>query len=322
MRTSIPTRMTTTTASQPPERRDVPGHPGRRRRRRHPAVPVRARRPAERDRAAPGRLRPGADLAFSLGLAATITGSGSSPCSRGVPSAVSRSKGRSSASCPPSSALVILCVGVVITAQGASRRRAEPEPIHSNRSHERTNPAMFGLDDAIAHLSTGGSVLVVILVAALLGLRHATDPDHIAAVTTLVASGENARQPGGRSARRVLGPRARADARRLRPADPALPAVPAGAGAAGRRDRRGRADRLPRAPAARPLAARLLQPARPHAHEDHTIRSGRRSARSGSGSSTARAAAPASASCSSPRSRRHVARAPRSSCSRSSPRCR
>ena len=49
---------------------------------------------------------------------------------------------------------------------------------------------MFGLDDAIAHLSAGGSVLVVILVAALLGLRHATDPDHLAAVTTLVASGE------------------------------------------------------------------------------------------------------------------------------------
>ena len=49
---------------------------------------------------------------------------------------------------------------------------------------------MFGLDDAIANLSTGGSVLVVILVAALLGLRHTTDPDHIAAVTTLVASGE------------------------------------------------------------------------------------------------------------------------------------
>jgi hypothetical protein len=49
---------------------------------------------------------------------------------------------------------------------------------------------MFGLDDAIANLSSGASVLVVILVAALLGLRHATDPDHIAAVTTLVASGE------------------------------------------------------------------------------------------------------------------------------------
>jgi hypothetical protein len=48
---------------------------------------------------------------------------------------------------------------------------------------------MFGLDDAIAHLSTGASVAVVVLVAALLGLRHATDPDHLAAVTTLVASG-------------------------------------------------------------------------------------------------------------------------------------
>jgi len=48
---------------------------------------------------------------------------------------------------------------------------------------------VFGLDDTIAHLSTGASVLVVVLVAALLGLRHATDPDHIAAVSTLVASG-------------------------------------------------------------------------------------------------------------------------------------
>src|SRR5215217_1984203 len=47
---------------------------------------------------------------------------------------------------------------------------------------------MFGLDDRIASLSDGGSVLVVLLVALLLGLRHATDPDHIAAVTTLVAS--------------------------------------------------------------------------------------------------------------------------------------
>jgi high-affinity nickel permease len=47
---------------------------------------------------------------------------------------------------------------------------------------------MFGLDDRIAHLSSGGSVAVVLVVAALLGLRHATDPDHVAAVTTLVAS--------------------------------------------------------------------------------------------------------------------------------------
>lgn len=48
---------------------------------------------------------------------------------------------------------------------------------------------MFGLDDWIAGLSDGASVGVVLFVAVLLGLRHATDPDHIAAMTTLVASG-------------------------------------------------------------------------------------------------------------------------------------
>ena len=59
---------------------------------------------------------------------------------------------------------------------------------------------MFGLDDWIAGLSDSGSVLVVVLVATLLGLRHATDPDHIAAVTTLVASG---RERAARSAARL-----------------------------------------------------------------------------------------------------------------------
>jgi high-affinity nickel permease len=54
---------------------------------------------------------------------------------------------------------------------------------------------MFGLDDHIAELSHGGSILIVLLVATLLGLRHATDPDHLAAVTTLMASGrEHARR--------------------------------------------------------------------------------------------------------------------------------
>ena len=48
---------------------------------------------------------------------------------------------------------------------------------------------MFGLDDWIAGLSDGGSIAVVVAVAVLLGVRHATDPDHLAAVTTLVASG-------------------------------------------------------------------------------------------------------------------------------------
>lgn len=54
---------------------------------------------------------------------------------------------------------------------------------------------MFGLDDHIAALSNGGSILIVLLVATLLGLRHATDPDHIAAISTIVASGrEQARR--------------------------------------------------------------------------------------------------------------------------------
>ncbi len=50
---------------------------------------------------------------------------------------------------------------------------------------------MFGLDDRIAAFSDGASLWIVLAVAVLLGLRHATDPDHIAAVTTLVASGRD-----------------------------------------------------------------------------------------------------------------------------------
>ena len=57
---------------------------------------------------------------------------------------------------------------------------------------------MFGLDDYIVHLSSGASIGVVLLVALLLGLRHATDPDHIAAVTTLVASRQHASRAAAR----------------------------------------------------------------------------------------------------------------------------
>jgi hypothetical protein len=58
---------------------------------------------------------------------------------------------------------------------------------------------MFGLDDSIASLSDGTSVWLVVLAAVLLGLRHATDPDHLAAVTTLVAGGrERAARAAGR----------------------------------------------------------------------------------------------------------------------------
>lgn len=47
---------------------------------------------------------------------------------------------------------------------------------------------MFGLDAWIAHASDGSKLALVAAVAILLGLRHATDPDHLAAVTTLIAS--------------------------------------------------------------------------------------------------------------------------------------
>jgi len=44
-----------------------------------------------------------------------------------------------------------------------------------------------GLDRAIAAWAHGGGLAFALLVALLLGLRHATDPDHLTAVTTLVA---------------------------------------------------------------------------------------------------------------------------------------
>ncbi|HEX6702158.1 MAG TPA: sulfite exporter TauE/SafE family protein [Gaiellaceae bacterium] len=47
---------------------------------------------------------------------------------------------------------------------------------------------MFGLDDRIASLSDGSTLLLVVVVAIVLGLRHASDPDHLAAVSTLIAT--------------------------------------------------------------------------------------------------------------------------------------
>jgi high-affinity nickel permease len=58
---------------------------------------------------------------------------------------------------------------------------------------------MFGLDDKIASFSDGTTLLVVLAVSILLGLRHASDPDHLAAVTTLMASGKE--RAGRRAAR-------------------------------------------------------------------------------------------------------------------------
>jgi ABC-type nickel/cobalt efflux system permease component RcnA len=45
---------------------------------------------------------------------------------------------------------------------------------------------VFGLDERIAEAGAGGGLVVAVLVALLLGLRHATDPDHLTAVSTLV----------------------------------------------------------------------------------------------------------------------------------------
>lgn len=50
---------------------------------------------------------------------------------------------------------------------------------------------MDGLDEAIAALAAEAPLFAVLALAALLGLRHATDPDHLAAVATLNAGDRN-----------------------------------------------------------------------------------------------------------------------------------
>jgi high-affinity nickel permease len=57
---------------------------------------------------------------------------------------------------------------------------------------------VFGLDHAIAGLSSGGTLLLVLGISLLLGLRHASDPDHLAAVTTLAAGKEVPIRSAGR----------------------------------------------------------------------------------------------------------------------------
>jgi high-affinity nickel-transport protein len=52
---------------------------------------------------------------------------------------------------------------------------------------------MAWLDELIADWAGRGSVGLTVVVAVLLGLRHATDPDHLAAVTTLIAGDGPAR---------------------------------------------------------------------------------------------------------------------------------
>ena len=46
---------------------------------------------------------------------------------------------------------------------------------------------MFGIDERLSELAAGHGALVVVLIAFALGLRHASDPDHLVAVSTIVA---------------------------------------------------------------------------------------------------------------------------------------
>src|SRR5439155_10181002 len=90
------------------------------------------------------------------------------------------------------------------------RSSASASPSNASRLPARDHAApctpplgealMFGLDSTIANASDGTTFLLIIAVAILLGLRHATDPDHLAAVTTLIASDE---KRSTRAARRL-----------------------------------------------------------------------------------------------------------------------
>jgi ABC-type nickel/cobalt efflux system permease component RcnA len=60
---------------------------------------------------------------------------------------------------------------------------------------------MFGLDDWLAQLGADdGSLVIALVVAVLLGLRHATDPDHLTALSTLVLADD---ERGSRKAARL-----------------------------------------------------------------------------------------------------------------------
>jgi cytochrome c biogenesis protein CcdA len=57
---------------------------------------------------------------------------------------------------------------------------------------------MFGIDEQIASLSDASAFAIVAVVAILLGLRHASDPDHVTAVSTLVAGDRHDARRAGR----------------------------------------------------------------------------------------------------------------------------
>ena len=66
------------------------------------------------------------------------------------------------------------------------------------------------LDAWLTGLFDGAPLLVALGIAFVLGLRHASDPDHLVAVTSLVAA-DGRRDPRRDPPRRLVGARARGD---------------------------------------------------------------------------------------------------------------
>ena len=152
----------------------------------------------------------------------------------------------------PRSALV-----VIVIAGAAMTVRAIPK-----------GATCSALDDFLASYSDGRSSSSFAIVAVLLGLRHATDPDDLAAVTTLIASTER-RAPRRGQARPGVGAGHARDALRSRRADRPLPRLSARARSARRRNR----DRIPDRRPGR-LAPHSLAGGAFHAHaHDHGERS-------------------------------------------------
>ena len=76
-----------------------------------------------------------------------------------------------------------------VPAGGERTRDRRRRPRHDRARDSGAARLMFGLDTWLTHFSDGSTLIVVIAVAVILGLRHASDPDHLAAVTTLVSNG-------------------------------------------------------------------------------------------------------------------------------------
>ena len=137
-------------------------------------------------------------IAFSVGLAATITGIGL------VAVLARRAFGRLSldgparpSACPAVSAALILRRGRGDHRESAPRRSVRNGSSPNRTARSREQAACSGSTTGSQGSPKARRLRSCCFVGVLLGLRHATDPDHIAAMTTLVASG---REKAARSA--------------------------------------------------------------------------------------------------------------------------